>query len=96
MSAQTVKADEFQVGLTAAYLTHNDNSFSGGLYRIRPGLYKAFERVTTYQPFQPYFSYEFYFRYSGPIGANHSFGITIGKDRDSISIYYHIKSKLRI
>lgn len=80
ISVKEIRADEFQVGLTSVYLTHNDNSFSGGLYRIRPGLYNAFYRVVAYQPFQPYSAFEFYFRYTGPIGDNHSFGLAIGQE----------------
>ncbi len=73
-------ADEFEFGFTYGLLSHNEDSFSGGVYRFRPGLYNAFQRGIVYDPFPVYGTGEVFFRFSGPIGDNHSFGIAYGQE----------------
>lgn len=75
-----LNADEFEFGFTYGLLSHNEDAFSGGVYRFRPGLFNAFQRGIIYDPFPVYGSAEVYFRFSGPIGENHSFGIAYGQE----------------
>lgn len=73
-------ADEFEFGFIYGILYHNEDSFSGGVYRFRPGLYNALQRGIIYDPFPVYGTAEVFFRFSGPIGENHSFGIAYGQE----------------
>jgi hypothetical protein len=76
-------ADEFETGVTFGWHSHNEDRFSGGVYRFRPGLYNPFQRVIQYRPFAPCGSAEVFFRFRGPIGENHSFGIAYGEEEAS-------------
>lgn len=76
-------ADEAQVGLSYAGLNHVNDSFSSGVYHFRPGLTNSFERVVSYSPFPTYGGGEVFFRFSGPLGEGHTFGVAIGEETAS-------------
>ncbi len=78
---EKLHADDFEFGLTYGLLSHNEDSFSGGVYRFRPGLADALQRGIAYSPFSLYGSAEAYLRFSGPIGPKHSFGIAYGEEK---------------
>ena len=80
-SVSSLQADEFEIGMIAAAVSHNDDSFSGGVYRFRPGLYRAFYRAVAYEPFGIYGGGEVFVRWRGPISDLHSFGFAFGQEQ---------------
>lgn len=81
--SQRLAADEFQVGLSLAGLNHVNDSFSAGVYNFRPGLTNSFERVVSHSAFPLYGSGEVFFRFTGPLGEGHTFGLVAGEETAS-------------
>lgn len=71
------------MGLSIAGLNHVNDSFSSGVYHFRPGLTNSFERVVSYSAFPLYGSGEAFFRFIGPLGEGHTFGLTVGQETAS-------------